>query len=64
MKKLLAIVLVALMSLTLLAGCAKEVECELCGETKKGKTVEMEGEKVDVCLDCEEKLEALEKAFS
>ncbi len=59
MKKLIAIVCVVMIFATLLAGCAKTTECEVCGETKKCKQLEYEGEKGWFCVDgCYEKLEA------
>ena len=53
MKKWLLIVLLPMLLLT---GCAKKVNCAECGQTKKGKTytIEVLGQtrKADICDDC------------
>ena len=76
MKRIIAVVLVLVMSMSLLAGCGK-FKCDECGEEKSGEKHEVEffGEKATLCDDCkkefdkemanlEESLEGLEDSLS
>ncbi len=60
MKRFITLALVALMSLTLFAGCGK-FECDSCGEKKGGKKHEAEifGEELVLCDDCYEDINEL-----
>ena len=51
MKKTLSVIILALTMAMLLVGCGK-VKCDLCGETKAGKTKKVMGQEVSVCNDC------------
>ena len=53
MKRLITITILMLILLSILCGC-KEKECEVCGETYKGKshTITLWGETGEVCKDC------------
>lgn len=67
MKKRLsrAVVLTGLLLTVVLSavGC-KKVECDFCGETKSGKTMEVWGEEVGICKDCEKDLKELGSLFN
>lgn len=34
-------------------------ECDMCGETGKCKTVELFGEKINICTDCQDGMNSL-----
>lgn len=66
MKKLVK--LTAILSLTVVTaigvtGCGKKVECDICGETKKCKTEEVLGQKINICSDCESDIKDLGSMF-
>ncbi len=66
MKKLLAILCVVMILATMFVGCSKTTECAGCGETKKCKQLEYDGEKEWFCVDecyevAEEFIELAEK---
>ena len=62
LKKVLVITgLVATMTIGL-AGCGKKT-CDLCGEEGKSKTVEVFGEEVNICKDCQKYLKDLANMF-
>lgn len=63
MKRIVAILLLVLMLATLLVACGKTTECELCGEVKSCKQIEVLGEKGWVCKDCEQSIKAIGKLF-
>ncbi len=51
-KRILAVVALVMLTATLFVGCSKK-KCDLCGETKSCKTLELFGEKLNYCSDCE-----------
>ena len=53
MKKIIVLAFVLTILLATLCGCA-EKECEMCGDTYKGKscTITLWGETGDVCKEC------------
>lgn len=65
MKRIAALVLAVLTLAFVFASCGKEFECDLCGETKKGKqyTEEMFGAKITYCADCKEDLEEVQQGL-
>lgn len=59
MKKFVAILAAALMTSALFISCAKKGTCAECGtENVTLKTVEVMGQKADVCENCAEGIEA------
>lgn len=58
-KKIFAYVAIALVMAMCLVGCKKKTECDGCGEVKKCDQYEFDGEKVWMCDDCHDTLEAL-----
>lgn len=58
-KRIISVLLIAVTALSL-AGCGK-FECDLCGKEKSGKsyTEKIFGEKVTICKDCYDDLNAL-----
>lgn len=58
---LASVVMMLSLSLT---GCAKKVECDMCGETKKCKQYEVLGEEINVCGDCKSALEEIGSMFN
>ena len=64
MKKTLALVLAVLMlalSVMGLSACGKVCECEGCGEEARCKEVELLGEKLWLCPECQEEADALKE---
>ncbi len=59
-KKIIATLLVVLSFATLLAGCTKKTECDICEEKSK----KIMGEKIWICDDCQDKLDALGSLFN
>ena len=60
-KKIIATLLVVLSFATLLAGCTK---CDICEEVAKCKSKKIMGEKIWICDDCQDKLDALGSLFN
>lgn len=58
-KKIIATLLVVLSFATLLAGCSKKTECDICEEVKKCNSKKIMGEKIWICDDCQDKLDDL-----
>ncbi len=54
MKRLVTLLL-ALCMIFALAACGG-TKCDICGETKSCKSIEVLGEKVNICSDCESDL--------
>ena len=65
MKKIIGLLLLVLTFATMLTACG-EFECESCGKEKSGKkhTVEILGEKAEICDDCYEEIKELKDAFN
>lgn len=65
MKKLICVLLLVVTLASLLTACGK-FTCDLCKESKFGKSYESEvlGSEITYCKDCKEKLEDLADAFS
>lgn len=61
-SKLAALICTLAILAMCLGGC-KKVECDFCGETKKCQTMEVFGEKVNICKDCKADLDALGSLF-
>ncbi len=61
-SKLVALTSVMVVLITGLTGCSK-AECDFCGETARCSTMEILGEEVKICGDCEDGLEALGSLF-
>lgn len=59
MKKYSIILLFCILSLVL-TGCAKKHECDWCGEEKKCKEINFEGETIYLCDDCGEDFDYIE----
>lgn len=55
MKRLVTLLL-ALCMIFALAACGGKTKCDICGETKSCKSIEVLGEKVNICSDCESDL--------
>ena len=51
-KRIIATAFLALTLIALLAGRGKKVDCDFCGETKKGETKTVFGEEISICNDC------------
>lgn len=51
-KRVIGLVLIAMLCMTAFAGCSKKAKCSFCGETKSGKTQTVMGQKVFICNDC------------
>lgn len=49
---------------TLLAGCTKKTECDICEEVAKCKSKKIMDEKIWICDDCQDKLDALGSLFN
>lgn len=64
LRKLAALTGVLVMMTMSVVGCSKKVECDICGEVKKCKTETILGEKINICSDCEEALDALGSLFN
>ena len=45
-----------IMCLFSLAGCQKKVECDICGEVKMCTTKNLDGEKLNICKDCQKEI--------
>lgn len=63
-KKIIATLLVVLSFATLLVGCSKKTECDGCGEVKKCKSKKVMGEKIWICDDCQDALDAFGSLFN
>ncbi len=63
MKRIIAVLLLAIMLASLLVACGKTTECAICGKTKNCSKVEVLGEKVWVCDDCKLGLNAVDSAL-
>ena len=63
-KKIIETLLVVLSFATLLAGCSKKTECDICEEVKKCNSKKIMGEKIWICDDCQDKLDALGSLFN
>ena len=63
-KKIIATLLVVLSFATLLVGCSKKTECDICEEVKKCNSKKIMGEKIWICDDCQDKLDALGSLFN
>lgn len=61
-SKLVAFICTLAILAMCLGGC-KKVECDICGETKKCQTMEVFGEKINVCNDCKAGLDAIGSLF-
>lgn len=61
MKRIIAIVLFALMICACFASCAKEFTCDMCGQTVKSKEhkEEIMGETISMCDSCYDGWKAL-----
>lgn len=59
MKKIVALLVLAMLVLTLFASCGKPFTCDLCGEEKTGKkyTKEILGAELDYCNECKKELD-------
>lgn len=58
--KRFVVLLLALTMIAALAACGgRTAECDFCGETKRCKSVEIMGEKVNLCSDCQDLLDSL-----
>lgn len=57
-KRFIAAALLLTAALSL-AACGKKQQCDLCGETKSGKTHTILGEKVFICNDCYDEMNSL-----
>ena len=55
MKRIVALLLAVLMVFTL-AACAGKTTCDICGEKKKCDTIEVLGQKVKICKDCQNEI--------
>ena len=62
MKKIIAL-LASVLLVASFAACGTKVPCSICGEEKSCKTVDMFGEKVYICSDCESGLNQLANLF-
>ncbi len=62
MKRLITLLL-ALCMIFALAACGGKTKCDICGETKSCKTIEVLGEKANICSDCEDQLTELAGMF-
>ncbi len=62
MKRLVTLLL-ALCMIFALAACGGKTKCDICGETKSCTSVEVLGEKVNICSDCEGQLTDLAGMF-
>ena len=58
-KKIIATLLVVLSF-----GCSKKTECDICEEVKKCNSKKIMGEKIWICDDCQDKLDALGSLFN
>lgn len=66
MKKIVVIILGAMLALSATGCGAKTFICESCGQEKSGKQYEltMLGEKSIVCEDCADEIRALQNMFN
>ncbi len=56
MKKKIVASVIMIMCLFSLAGCQKKVECDICGEVKMCTTKNLDGEKLNICKDCQKEI--------
>ena len=57
--KRVVVLLLALAMILALAACGGKTKCDVCGETKDCDTIEVLGEKMNICKDCQEDINAL-----
>ena len=62
LSKVLALVSVMVMLTISLTGCGKTT-CDICGNEARCKSVEFFGEKVNICGDCQDGLDAINSLF-
>ncbi len=58
MKRFVVLMLALVMILSL-AACGGKTKCDICGETKSCKSIEVLGEKINICDDCQSQMEDL-----
>ncbi len=52
--KRVVVLLLALSMLFALAACSGKTTCDICGETKSCETIDVMGEKMNICSDCKQ----------
>ena len=57
--KRVVVLLLALAMIVGLAACGGKTTCDVCGESKKCKTIEVLGEKMNICDDCMDQINEL-----
>lgn len=57
--KRVVVLLLALSMIFALAACGGKVECDICHETKSCKSIELLGQKINICNDCQSQMEGL-----
>ena len=57
--KRVVVLLLALAMIFALAACGGKTTCDVCGESKKCDTIEVLGEKMNICKDCQEEINSL-----
>lgn len=63
MKRVIALLLV-LSVIFALAACSAPTTCDICGETKSCKTIEVLGQKMNICGDCEKEMNDLANSLA
>lgn len=65
MKKMVRLIALLMLLATLLCGCGGKFTCDFCGEEKSGSKYSMDlmGEKIDICKDCKKGLDELSDLF-
>lgn len=64
MKRVLAVLLLAVMMLTLFAACGKKMDCEICGKERRCTEEKVLGDETAwICGECKGELEELNDAL-
>lgn len=55
-KRIITTIIIMSLCALALVGCKKKVVCDFCGETKMCTEKSVDGEKVNICDDCQKEI--------